>query len=256
MRIPLIGWWYSINRMNEPINTNPATPAPYTSIWVVIPAYNEQRNVREAVQQVRQQIVNVVVVDDCSKDNTSSEALQAGAHVLRHPINRGQGAALRTGMDYALGQGADVIVHFDADGQMQPEQIPIMVQPIIHGEADIALGSRFLSQKSNIPPLRRMILKGGILFTRMISGLNLTDTHNGFRAMNRYAAEKIRIVQDRYSHASEILDEIAKHKLRYKEIPVTVTYSNEAMAAARARGQSSFNAIKIAGRVIWGKLLS
>ncbi len=242
--------------MNETTSINPSVPAMYTSVWVVIPAYNEQRGVREAVQQVQRYIPNVVVVDDCSKDHTSDEALKGGAHVLRHPINRGQGAALRTGMDYALQQGADIIVHFDADGQMQPEQIPHMIQPVIRGEADIALGSRFLTQKSNIPPLRQMILKGGILFTRIISGLDLTDTHNGFRAMNRYAAEKIHIVQDRYSHASEILDEIAKHKLRYVEVPVTVTYSDEAMAAARARGQNSFNAIKIAGRVIWGKLLS
>lgn len=242
--------------MNEAASANTTLPTPYTSIWVVIPAYNEQRGVRDAVQQVRQYIPNVVVVDDCSRDKTSDEALEGGAHVLRHPINRGQGAALRTGMDYALLQGADVIVHFDADGQMQPEQIPTMIKPVVDGNVDIALGSRFLVDVSNIPPLRRMVLKGGIVFTRIISGLDLTDTHNGFRAMNRYAAEKIRIVQDRYSHASEILDEIAKHKLRYVEIPVTVTYSDEAMAAAAERGQNSFNAVKIAARVIWGKLLS
>ncbi|MEK7103766.1 MAG: glycosyltransferase family 2 protein, partial [Patescibacteria group bacterium] len=176
--------------MNETLS-NPALPAPYTSVWVVIPAYNEQRSVREAVQHVQRYIPNVVVVDDCSKDRTSDEALEGGAHVLRHPINRGQGAALRTGMDYALAKGADVIVHFDADGQMQPEQIPHMVKPVAVGDVDIALGSRFLVDVSNIPPLRRIILKGGIVFTRIISGLNLTDTHNGFRVMNRYAAQKI-----------------------------------------------------------------
>ena len=114
-------------------NTSSTThvPAHYTSIWVVIPAYNEQRNVRQVVQQVRVHVPNVVVVDDCSKDNTSSEALEGGAHVLRHPINRGQGAAIRTGMDYALQQGAHIIIHFDADGQMQSDQIPHMIEPVI-----------------------------------------------------------------------------------------------------------------------------
>ncbi|MDP2656592.1 MAG: glycosyltransferase family 2 protein [bacterium] len=242
--------------MSEETTGKAKVPAIYTSIWAVIPAYNEQRRVREAVRQVKQYIPNIVVVDDCSKDRTDKEAALGGAHVLRHPINRGQGAALRTGMDYALAQGAHIIVHFDADGQMLASQIPSMIKPILEGRADIALGSRFIDNSSKIPAMRRFVLKGGILFTHIISGLNLTDTHNGFRAMNRYAADKIQIVQDRYSHASEILDEIAKHKLRYVEVPVTTLYNDEIMVAAQARGQNSLNALKIAARVIWSKLSS
>ncbi len=219
-------------------------------IWIVIPAYNEASVIRRVVVDVKQKYPSVVVVDDRSKDSTASEAEAGGAKVLQHIINRGQGAALKTGIVYALRQGADIIVTFDADGQHRVEDIAAMVAPIEQGVVEVTLGSRFLNSSSNVPPLRKLILQVGIVFTRFFSRINVTDTHNGFRAFSRLAAEKIRIVQDRMAHASEILDEITRHQLRYQEIPVTITYSYY----SRGKGQSSWSMFKIAAKYMMHKI--
>jgi len=220
-------------------------------IVAVIPAYNEEKNIERAVRSVKPHVSEVVVIDDGSSDQTSEVSRAAGAYVLTHRINRGQGAALRTGTEFALKQlNADVIVHYDADCQHEAEEINDLVKPLMVGGADVVLGSRFLDKKSNIPLLRKLVLKGGIIFTRLTSGLRVTDTHNGFRALSREAAAKIQITQDRMAHASEILDEIAKHKLRYVEVPVTVKYSKASME----KGQSSLNSFRIVWEYLTGKL--
>lgn len=233
---------------------NPSTSGEQSSktpaIWVVIAAYNEESMIGSVVEGVKPYTPHVVVVDDCSRDGTFGAARESGAQVLRHPINRGQGAALRTGIDYALLQGADVIVTFDADGQMVAAEIPAMVAPICAGTAEIVLGSRFLGKADNLSQVRRLTLRGGILFTRLFSGINLTDTHNGFRALSRKAASLMKIKEDRMAHASEILHEVARLKLAYCEVPVTVRYT----AYSMARGQSSLNALRIAGRMIFSML--
>lgn len=220
-------------------------------IVAVIPAYNEEKNIERAVRNVKPHVSEVVVIDDGSSDQTSEVSAAAGAYVLTHRINRGQGAALRTGTDFALKRlNADVIVHYDADCQHEAEEIEDLVKPLMVGGADVVLGSRFLDKKSNIPLLRKLVLKGGIIFTRLTSGLKVTDTHNGFRALSSEAAAKIQITQDRMAHASEILDEIAKHKLRYAEMPVTVKYSKATME----KGQSSLNSFRIVWEYLTGKL--
>lgn len=218
--------------------------------WIVIAAYNEGTVIRGVVEKVRLRWPDVVVVDDASVDQTAAEAGAAGATVLTHLINRGQGAALKTGITFALRRGADIIVTFDADGQHDPQDIAAMVEPIERGLVDVTLGSRFLNAESNVPPLRRLALKAGVAFTKFMSRINVTDTHNGLRAMNRGAAEKIRIVQDRMAHASEILDEIVRHKLRYKEVPVTITYSYY----SREKGQSTSAMFRIAFKIFMHKL--
>lgn len=220
------------------------------NVWIVIAAYNEAKVIQGVVEHVRKIYPNVVVVDDASTDSTASEARSAGAVVRQHLINRGQGAALKTGIIYALQRGAEAVVTFDADGQHDPQEIPLLLEPIEKGEVDITLGSRFLTDGSNIPPLRRLALKAGILFTRATSRIDVTDTHNGFRAMNRSAAEKIRMTQDRMAHASEILDEVVRHKLRYKEVPVTISYSYY----SRAKGQSTSAMFRIAFKIFVHKL--
>jgi glycosyltransferase involved in cell wall biosynthesis len=126
---------------------------------------------------------------------------------MKHILNRGQGAALQTGIRFALEQGARVIVTFDADGQHDPDDIPAMIAPVLNGECDVTLGSRFLGHAHNIPITRKMMLKGGILFTWFVSGIQVTDVHNGFRAFSREAARQISIRIDRMGHASELLDQ-------------------------------------------------
>jgi len=220
-------------------------------IFVVIAAYNEEKKIAEVVNSLKKNHYNnIVVVDDGSEDKTYEISKREGIYALKHSINRGQGAALKTGIDFALEEGADIIVTFDADGQHKAEEIKRLTSPIEKGEVEATLGSRFLDNKTKVPTMKKLTLKAGILFTRIFSGIKLTDTHNGFRAFSRSAAEKIQITQDRMEHASEIIDEIAKKHIKFREVPVTIIYSEY----AKAKGQSIFNSIKIVAKLVIGKL--
>ncbi len=197
----------------------------------VIPAYNESSRVGVAVKDALPHVDAVIVVDDCSVDKTPQEALAAGAHLVRHVINRGQGAALQTGMDYATQKlGADIIVHFDGDGQMKGEEIPQLTEHIENGHAHVVLGSRFLGRKSNMPFSRLLTLKLSLVFTWLVSGVPVTDTHCGFRAYSKEAAEKMRFSLDRMAHASQVYDLLKIGKISYKEHPVTIRYTSDTLA--------------------------
>jgi glycosyltransferase involved in cell wall biosynthesis len=235
--------------MRNPI---PASAEENTSgIHVVIAAYNEEQSIGDVTSQLRRRYPNVIVVDDGSNDDTSKRALEAGATVLRHVINRGQGAALQTGMTFALRRGARVLVTFDADGQHSVEDIPAMVAPILDGRAQITLGSRFIEDSSSIPFGRRVLLGAAVVFTRLTSGIRLTDSHNGFRAFSSEAAKRLDIRLDRMAHASEIIDQIRRSRLPYLEIPVHIRYTEYSMA----KGQSSANAIKVVADYLLNKLM-
>lgn len=225
-------------------------PSP-DDIWVVIPAFNEASRIRATLEELLPHQRDVVVVDDGSPDDTANVAKACGVWVVRHPINRGQGAALQTGIDFARLRGAAIIVTFDADGQHDPADIPALLVPVLSGEAEIALGSRFLGTTVGMPLSRRIVLKLGVLFTRFASRIRVTDSHNGFRAFSRSAVDALRIRQDRMAHASEILDEIRRLGLSYREVPVTVRYT----AATLAKGQSSWNAVRIVWQFLVGKVV-
>jgi len=177
-------------------------------VFIVIPAYNEATTIRQVIRELIEFFPHVVVVDDGSSDDTFLEALSSGATLLQHVINLGQGAALQTGIEYSLRAGACVIVTFDADGQHCSDDVSKLVKPIFRGQAEIVLGSRFLGRAENIPPLRWFLLKGAILFTRLASGVSLTDVHNGLRAFSRKAAKNLDIKINRMAHASELIDQI------------------------------------------------
>lgn len=217
----------------------------------VIPAFNEATMIEQVIASVKPHVDEVIVIDDGSADETADLALKAGAVVGRHIINRGQGAALQTGMSLALARGADYLVHFDSDGQHPAHQIADLLRPVKEGSHDIVMGSRFLDMTSNVPSARRKVLKAGAVFTKVMSGLAITDPHSGFRALNKKAANSIRLRQDRMAHASELLQLVSRHGLRYKEIPVTIRYTDYSMA----KGQSSWNAIKIVIDLIKGSFL-
>jgi glycosyltransferase involved in cell wall biosynthesis len=219
-----------------------STGAAFTDgTWVVIPAFCEAGTIGQVVRTVLALYPHVLVIDDGSTDDTSGEARRAGARVIRHAINRGQGAALQTGIDRALDRGARWIVTFDGDGQHSPEDIGALLAPLHSGQAQVALGSRFLEHASHVPFRRRLLLKAAILFTRWTSGLRVTDTHNGLRAFERGVAERIRIRLDRMAHASEILDQIGRMDVRWVEVPVHVTYTEY----SRTKGQSGLGAFRI-----------
>lgn len=222
------------------------------NVWVVIPAYNEGTKLAEVLRGVLECVPKIVVVDDGSTDNTYEVAKRCGVTVLRHRINRGQGAALATGIEFALRSGAEAIVTFDSDGQHSATEIPMMLEPLERGEAEAVLGSRFVKDTvHNMPALRKLIVKGGIMFTRVLSSIDVTDTHNGFRALSREAARKIEINQDRMAHGSEVLDQISKKQIKFVERPVTITYTDYSMGRDN---NSNLNAIRIAARMIASKL--
>jgi glycosyltransferase involved in cell wall biosynthesis len=209
-------------------------------VYIVVPAFNESAAIFNVVSDLRSQYPNVVVVDDGSRDRTSYEAQRAGATVLRHMINRGQGAALQTGIEYCLRRRADVIVTFDADGQHRTEDVARLVGAL--EDADVAIGSRFLELRSKIPFFRRILLRIATRFMRVTSGVPLTDAHNGLRALRRRAAERIHLTIDGMAHASEFVDQLRRNDLKIVEVPVIVHYSDYSVA----KGQSSLAAFRIA----------
>jgi glycosyltransferase involved in cell wall biosynthesis len=199
-------------------------------VWVLVPAHNEARVIAGVVAELKRQAHRIVVIDDGSSDSTAEVAAECGAIVLRHPINLGQGAALQTGIEFALARGAELIVTFDADGQHRTADIGRLLDALNIHRADFALGSRFLGAAVNMPAPRRMLLRAATLFTRLTTGLALTDAHNGLRAMTRRGALSIRLRQNRMAHASEILGQIAASGLKFVEVPVTIEYSRYSLA--------------------------
>lgn len=222
-------------------------------VFLVMPAFNEAGAIAATLDEVLRFLPprQVIVVDDASTDATAALARDKGVQVVRHALNRGQGAALATGFEAARRGGAKIIVTFDADGQHRADDLPILVEPIQRGEADVVLGSRFLGTKPpQMPPLRRLMLRLGTVFTRFFSGIKVTDTHNGFRALSADATRIIHIRQDRMAHASELLDQVVRHRLRYVERPVEVRYS----AYSLAKGQRNRDALKIMIRLLLDKV--
>ena len=186
-----------------------------------MPAYNEASVIASTVRPLVEAGFSVVIVDDGSSDGTWEAIQQLPVYCLRHPINLGQGAALQTGMSFALRQGADYVVHFDADGQHRIADIDVVLKPVLDGEVEVALGSRFLQRASAaaVPVRRRLFLRGATYVNFVLTGVLLTDAHNGLRSLTRRAAQHIQFREHGYAHASEILHQIRSHHLAYAERP-------------------------------------
>jgi polyprenyl-phospho-N-acetylgalactosaminyl synthase len=214
-----------------------------SSIFVIIPAYNEASQLRATVKPVLEEGYSVVVVDDGSTDDTAEILSGLPVHLLRHPVNLGQGAALQTGGEYALREDARVVVHFDADGQHSAAQIHRLIAPILEGAADVVLGSRFLdpADAERVPRKKRVALRIGKFVSFLYSRLRLSDTHNGFRALSREAMRKIAIEENGFAHATEILRKIRDAGLRWIEAPAHVEYTPYSIA----KGQRISNGVNI-----------
>lgn len=211
-------------------------------LWVLIAAYNEASVISDVIKDVLLNVTNnVLVVNDGSSDNTAEIAKAAGAQVISHCDNLGQGAALQTGFSYLKGIDFDYVVTFDADGQHMYEDIFVMVEALEKEQADIALGSRFLGRVENISKKKLLTLKAAIAFTNATSGVTLTDSHNGLRLLTARAVNEISITQRGMAHASEIIDEIRRKNLKWCEVPVTIKYTEYSVS----KGQRISNSISI-----------
>jgi glycosyltransferase involved in cell wall biosynthesis len=225
-----------------------ATTTMYDDTWLVVPLYNEGEVIRQVVTDARRTFPRIVCVDDGSVDNSGADAAAAGAVVVTHPINLGQGAALQTGIEYALQQpGTRYLVTFDSDGQHRVEDAAAMVDLLRADAADVVFGSRFLDGRTEPGLLKRLVLKAAITFSNATTGVRLTDTHNGLRAFNRAAAAALSIKQNRMAHASEIIEQVGKTGLRYVEHPVHILYTDY----SRKKGQSLLNSVNILTELLY-----
>jgi polyprenyl-phospho-N-acetylgalactosaminyl synthase len=209
---------------------------------VVVPMFNEAQVIGEVVIQLRGTFPVVVCVDDGSSDDSAARARAAGALVVSHPTNLGQGAALETGIRFALALSeTDYVVTFDADGQHDVGDARAMVERAAQSGAQVVLGSRFLTPAGSVPPGRRLLLRAAAHYTRRTTGLALTDAHNGLRVLRRDAAEAVRLRLHGMSHASELLTVLARGGFSVEEHPVTIRYTDY----SRAKGQRGYNALNI-----------
>jgi glycosyltransferase involved in cell wall biosynthesis len=212
------------------------------NIYVIIPAFNEYETIHQVVKNINEAGYEVIVVDDGSTLPLDPYLKGLSLHLLRHKINLGQGAALQTGIEYAVAKNADYIITFDADGQHQASDIISLIRPLKEGQCDITLGSRFIKDAShNMNKTRRIILLLARMFNAITTGLLLTDAHNGLRAFTRKAAAEIEIKQNGMAHATELLQIIKEKKLHFTEVPVNVIYTDYSYR----KGQSIWNSFRI-----------
>lgn len=223
-----------------------------TNAFIIVPCYNEGAVLRETLNGILALgYSNIVVVDDGSIQNPWQSLEDLPIHFIRHTVNLGQGAALQTGMDYAKRLGADAVVHFDADGQHAPDDIKRLLDAL--NEADVALGSRFL-RKANvteIPLTKRCLLRCARLVNFCFTGLWLSDAHNGFRALGSKAMTVINLRENRMAHATEIVSQIKKAGLSFREIPISIKYTDY----SRKKGQKWYNSINILIDLILNKIM-
>jgi glycosyltransferase involved in cell wall biosynthesis len=219
---------------------------------IVIPLYNEELVISGVLSELKEKYPSyaIVIVDDCSNDESYTRACLKDIYLLKHIINLGQGAALQTGIEFAKELGCKYIVTFDSDGQHDPLDIPSFIKPLKEGQADIVLGSRFLGSTENMPTRKKYLLKASRFFTWVTTGILLTDSHNGLRAINIEKFPNFKITQNRMAHASEIISIIKTLRMRYLEMPCNIRYTQYTLE----KGQSMWNSINIVIDYLIGNL--
>jgi glycosyltransferase involved in cell wall biosynthesis len=215
----------------------------YQDVWIVVPAFNEASVIGDVVADIRSAFDHVVLVDDGSKDNTGDIALRAGAHVVPHPVNLGQGAAIQTGVEYARSQpGAQVFATFDADGQHRLKDVVRMIDRLSTDDVDLVVGTRFAEPTASKPPLlKRIILRVAALVSPSSRQLGLTDAHNGLRVFNKKVADRLNITMSGMSHASEFITLAVENGWRVAEEPVEILYTEY----SKSKGQPLLNGVNI-----------
>jgi polyprenyl-phospho-N-acetylgalactosaminyl synthase len=217
-------------------------PSETRDVWIVVPAFNEAGVIGDVITELRSVFPNVVCVDDGSADDTGDIALRVGAHLVRHPVNLGQGAAIQTGVEYARGRpGARLFATFDADGQHRVTDVLAMIDRLTSDDADIVIGTRFGPGVSRPPLLKRVVLQTAAWLSPRGRRLGLTDSNNGLRVFNKTVADRLDITMNGMSHATEFIMLIDENRWRVAEQPVEVLYTEY----SSAKGQPLVNGVNI-----------
>jgi len=216
--------------------------ADQSDVWLVVPVYNEAQVIGDVVRHALETFPNIVCIDDGSRDGSADAIRASGAHLVQHPVNLGQGAALQTGIEYARSQpGAEYFVTFDADGQHQVHDVLKMLERLRAEPVDIIVGTRFKGDDSHIPLIKRVVLKTVVAISPRLRKLKLSDAHNGLRVFNKKVAEEMTITLNGMGHASEIVEMIARKDWRVTEEQVEILYTEYSMS----KGQSLINGVNI-----------
>lgn len=224
------------------MTSRPTAEAVNADVAVVIPVYNEATVIADVVRGIEPHVGRVVCVDDGSRDGSAEAVATTTADLVRHPVNMGQGAAIQTGVEFALlDPGVRWLVTFDADGQHQVADVLRMLEVAREGDWDVVFGSRFLDARTEVSGLKRLVLRAAVAYTNTTSGVRLTDAHNGLRVISRDTAALLDIRQSGMAHASEIVETVGRHELRHTEVPVHILYTEY----SRAKGQSLWNSVNI-----------
>ena len=215
----------------------------------LIPMYNEQEVIADVIHGLKAIFENILCVDDGSTDDSVAKAREAGATVICHAVNIGQGAAIATGFTWIQAKtNFSRIVTFDADGQHLPEDAIRLVEELESKGLDVVFASRFLNDQSEVPLMKRLVLRGVTNVTRALTDVELSDAHNGLRALTVDASRKIQLTQNGMAHATQFVSLVLQGGLKYSELPVTILYT----PYSRSKGQSMLNSINIALDLIWG----
>lgn len=217
---------------------------------IIIPAYNEAVTIGEVLMAALAITPEVVVINDGSTDETASVVGRFPVTLIEHVINRGLGAAIMTGLEYAKFTDADLIVTLDADGQHRPADISRLSAPLLSDEADVVIGSRLIDA-AGMPLKRRIsnLLANHLTWT--LFGLKVSDSQSGYRLLNRRALEKINLVTNRMEVSSEIIHEIRRHHLRLAELPIEAIYTDYSLS----KGQSFTVGLKTGWKLILKRLM-
>lgn len=230
----------SLSLAPEPRSSRPFAQ----SIVVVVPAYNEARFIGSVILKIKEFADEIIVVDDGSRDETADIAERAGARVIRHPRNQGKGVALNTGFDLIRREYHPLaVVTLDADWQHSPEDIPAVASPILNGDADLVIGSRYLQKASDVP-LQRVVGHWGFnMLVNTVSGTRITDSQSGYRAFSRRALESISFRSDGFSVESEMQFWAADYELRVLEVPITIRYQDNPKRSVVSHGITVLNGV-------------
>lgn len=216
-------------------------------VYIIIPAKDEGTRIGKVISKVQDEgFHNIIVVNDGSSDDTKVVAANLGATVLTHYVCLGAGAATQTGMDYAVRQNAKIVVTIDGDDQHCPTDIKALVQKMRMDKLDVVIGSRFLNKENEVPFIRIIFNKIGNIFTGLLTGLFVTDSQSGFKAMHARFVKKSKINLNGYEFCTEIINLIQLNKASFAEVPIKVTYTKE----SREKGQSFLNGVKMVGTLI------